>query len=260
MRIGGRSAAQIAKALFHGQHYVAFFRSFGVYTTPVKYLLNYLFSTGTYPAQIVLKGGFEKIVATLYSPHDLLTVNEIFCRHDYPCDGKPKRIIDIGSNIGISALYFLSRNPETKVVLYEPNPVNLEKLRKNLSGHTDRVIIHEEAVADQHGILEFGIEETGRYGGLKTQNEKKIKVNCIHIDEVLSEALKDNDRIDILKVDTEGSEIDTLNALSEKYLPKIENIYFEEGIEERIALINKRLFETHQLSNKGNSYYLKKKT
>ena len=260
MEIGGRSVKKVCKALLQGQHYTALFRSFFVYTKPLRYLKNYLFSSGSYPTQITLKGGYKKIIATLYTPHDLLTVNEIFCRNDYPCDNKPKFIVDIGSNIGISALYFLSRNPETSMHLYEPNPSNLEKLRNNLSEYMTRVVIHEEAVADEHAVLEFGIEETGRYGGLKSQTDKKIRVNCIHINEVLGEVLTDNDGIDILKLDTEGSEIDTLNAISKDYLLQIANIYFEEGVQERIALLNPSLFESHQMSNKGNSYYLTRRT
>jgi FkbM family methyltransferase len=256
MEIGGRSVKKVVKALFQGQHYTAFLRSFLVYTNPFKQLKNYLLSTGTYPSQITLKSGYENVHATLFGPHDLLTVNEIFCRHDYPCDKRPKFIVDIGSNIGISALYFLSRNPQTKMHLFEPNPSNLVKLRINLAGHDARVVIHEDAVADENAVLEFGIEETGRYGGLKSPTQEKIKVNCVHINDVLSKLLKENNVIDILKLDTEGSEIDTLNAISPQHLTQIENIYFEEGIEERIDLLSPSLFESHRLSRKGNSYYL----
>ena len=259
MEIGGRSVKKVVKALFQGQHYTALLRSFLVYAKPFKQLKNYLFSTGTYPTQITLKSGYEKVNTTLYGPHDLLTVNEIFCRHDYPCDNRPKLIVDIGSNIGISALYFLSRNPETKMHLYEPNPSNLVKLRSNLTRYGARIVIHEDAVADENATLEFGIEETGRYGGLKSPIEEKIKVNCVHINDVLSKILKSDNVIDILKLDTEGSEIDTLNAISNPYLEQIENIYFEEGIEERLKLLNASLFDSHILSNKGNSYYLTKK-
>jgi len=142
--------------------------------------------------------------------------------------------------------------------LFEPNPSNLDKLRTNLSGFESRITIHEDAVSDESGMLEFGIEETGRYGGLKSPIEKKIQVNCVHINVALSDIFKENEEIDLLKLDTEGSEIDTLNALSEEHLKRIINIYFEEGIEERLNLLSPTLLDSHQLSRKGNSYYLKR--
>ena len=43
--------------------------------------------------------------------------------------------VDFGSNIGISALYFLTRNPSVQVYLFEPVPSNIERLRENLKGY-----------------------------------------------------------------------------------------------------------------------------
>jgi len=44
---------------------------------------------------------------------------EIFCRLDYLAKTDIKVVVDIGSNIGISALYFLSRNKQAKCYLFE---------------------------------------------------------------------------------------------------------------------------------------------
>ena len=61
---------------------------------------------------------------TLYSCHDILTVNEIFCRNDYPASQDLRVVVDIGSNIGISAAYFLTRNNQVRCYLFEPDPKN----------------------------------------------------------------------------------------------------------------------------------------
>ena len=60
-------------------------------------------------------------------------------------------VVDIGSNIGISALYFLTRNPDCRVWLYEPVPRNVERLRANLAGYEDRYTLREAAVAPAAG-------------------------------------------------------------------------------------------------------------
>ncbi len=39
-------------------------------------------------------------------------------------------VVDFGSNIGISALYFLTRNQDIKVYLFEPVPQNILRLKK----------------------------------------------------------------------------------------------------------------------------------
>ena len=47
-------------------------------------------------------------------------------------------VIDIGPNIGISPLYFLTRSHTTHCELHEPDPNNLAKLLENLKGYEDR--------------------------------------------------------------------------------------------------------------------------
>ena len=71
------------------------------------------------------------------------TVNEVFCRQDYGADASIRAVVDVGSNIGISALYFLTRSPDCRAWLYEPVPRNVERLRGNLAGYEDRYALRE---------------------------------------------------------------------------------------------------------------------
>ena len=163
----------------------------------------------------------------MYSHHDLLTVNEIFCRQDYPADESIQVVVDLGSNIGISALYFLSRNTFSKCYLYEPDPRNIEKLNKTLSGFEDRYKLFENAVSSSAGEFEFGIEETGRYGGLGVKTKQCIKVTCLEINSVLDDILKTEKAVEILKIDTEGVEVATVTSISKAYLKRVKRIYLE---------------------------------
>lgn len=136
-------------------------------------------------------------------------------------------VVDLGANIGISALYFLTRNNTSKCILYEPNPKNIQRLRQNLKGFENRYELIESAVSDQAGEFDFGIESTGRYGGIGLKREETIVVPCLHINDVLRNALNDILKIDILKIDTEGVEIQTVNAIEPELLSYISTIYLE---------------------------------
>jgi FkbM family methyltransferase len=87
--------------------------------------------------------------------------------------------------------------------------------------------LQEKAVSYESGQLEFGIEPTGRYGGIGVATEKSITVDCIEINEVLKSILLQEDHIDILKIDTEGVEIRTVEAIDKELLKRINKIYLE---------------------------------
>ena len=188
---------------------------------------KYLFGHGTYPCQIKVKTPIGIIFITAFNSHDLLTINEIFFRKDYLVRQDIEVVADIGSNIGISALYFLTQNPRVKCYLFEPNPSNVEKLKQNLKGFEDRYVLQTYAVSDVSGTFDFGIESTGRYGSLEQHLGQTIKVDCKDINSVLQLIINREKKIDLLKIDTEGSEIKTLRAINEEYLKDIKMICSE---------------------------------
>lgn len=191
-------------------------------------LARYLSGKGEYPATVPIRTPAGLIRPKLYSYYDLLTLNEIFFREDYSAKRSDRVIVDIGSNIGISALYFLTQSPTSHCYLFEPDPRNVERLKENLGGFTERVTLSDSAVADQTGIVRFGLDVTsGRYGGINVDFGNFTTVQCLHINQVLSNVLTERPHIDILKIDTEGAEIPTVAAIDEMYLPKIRKIYIE---------------------------------
>jgi FkbM family methyltransferase len=146
----------------------------------------------------------------LTSRHDLLTVAEIFCRGDYdPVAGR--NVVDIGANIGIASLYFLTRDSDVTVTCFEPNPINVERLRRTLSGFEDRYRVEQVAVAVESGTGRFRAEDTGRYGRLDPSGD--LEVDTVGIGEALRSIAAQKGRIDLLKIDTEGSEPELVAAL-----------------------------------------------
>lgn len=227
MMIGKRKVSEYTEAAFQPQHYRALFNMWRRYPRFWDNTWRYFSGKGDYPCDIEVRTPVGTVSIRLYSYHDLLTVNEIFCREDYRAGPELRFVVDVGSNIGISALYFLTRNATSRVHLYEPVPANVAKLRDNLAGLEERYALQEVAVADTAGPVSFGVEPTGRYGGIGVQTQETLTVDCLAIDDVLERALEETDEIDVLKIDTEGMEVRTVSAIRSDLLDRIGVIYFE---------------------------------
>jgi FkbM family methyltransferase len=196
------------------------------YGRPGATFLRYLFGGGEYPVRITLSTPIGARAVTLYHEHDLLTLNEIFCRRDYDSPGDAEVVADFGSNIGISALYFLTRNPSAHAYLFEPVPMNIERLRTNLAGFEGRYTLFPLAVGTTEGTVPFGCEPTGRYGGIGLQRETQITVQCRPANAVIDEILARHGRIDVLKVDIESLEREITFGLGER-ARRIRTIFVE---------------------------------
>jgi FkbM family methyltransferase len=225
--IGNRSFSKILTAAFQPQNYIAAINMARAYPDFPRNLYHYLSARGSYPSTVSIRTPSGLIAPTLYSHHDLLTVNEVFCRRDYAAPRGIRTVVDVGSNIGISALYFLTLNRFSRSYLYEPNPKNIQRLRHNLQGFESRYDLSPCAVSDIAGTFEFGVEPTGRYGALGLRTGTTIEVKCLSINEVLETALKERNFIDVLKVDIEGAEVPTVAAIDPSLLARIGLICLE---------------------------------
>ncbi len=142
-------------------------------------------------------------------------------------------IIDIGSHIGISILYFKNLYPNSKILGFEPNPISFEILKENIFNNgLDDVSIINKAVSSNNSSKDLYIDNSNNnwesnssllknsWNGL--ENTKKIRIQCTRLDRYTNSI----DRIDMLKIDTEGNEFDILNS-HKSILNKTENISVE---------------------------------
>jgi FkbM family methyltransferase len=225
--LGNRPLTTVAKAVFQVRHYRALKNCFLRYERPLDGLFRYLFAAGGYPVEVAIRTPVGVVRPVIYSYHDMLTVSEIFCREDYRCSEWIRTVVDFGSNIGISALYFLTRNRESFAYLFEPLPSNGERLLKNLHPFEGRYEFYPVAVALSDGEADFGFEETGRYGGLGLKGEKTIRVPCREVRSVLQDILEKCGEIDVLKIDIESLEEEILAAIPRDLLRRIRQIFVE---------------------------------
>jgi FkbM family methyltransferase len=225
----GRPSARLVAAPFRRDHYRAVAGIYRTFEQPGQALRRYVLDDGAYPWAPTLRTPLGARQVTLYSSHDLRTVNEVFCRRDYG-DGGSKVVVDLGANIGISALFFLTRRVDATVYCYEPDPRNATRLRSNLERFANRYCLTEAAVSVSSGRAAFVQEQTGRYSGLaefSTRTGIEIEVECREIGKVLGEVLAIEDHIDLLKIDTEGNEAELVAAIPAEQLTLIREIYWE---------------------------------
>lgn len=246
MQIAGRNIGTVAKSVLERRHYTAARNMLRRYKHPARMFVRYLTGTGTYPCTVQVRTPLSWLELRLYTPHDLLTVNEIFCRDDYYADAADKIIVDFGSNIGISAAYFLTRNPEAVAYLFEPLPSNIAKLRTNLSEFENRYVLEEVAVGPEDGEVQFGWEETGRYGGVNATFGNSLTVMCKNSKKVLQDIVVKHGHIDILKVDIETLEEAVVNDIPVELARNINKIYVE------FVFQSNPLAETHTLAQYGD--------
>ncbi len=157
----------------------------------------------------------------------LHSVQEIFIEEVYSFISKKDNptIIDCGSNIGLSIIYFKNRFPKARVIGFEPDRNIYALLKSNINScNFSDVEIYNAAVWTENTELNFFSE--GSLAGSTTinyveDNNKKYRVNAID----LKEFLRLNE-VDFLKIDIEGAE-NTLMPDIEQLIGKIPFIFLE---------------------------------
>jgi FkbM family methyltransferase len=227
--IAGRPPEVILRTLTDPNHPAGLLRGLKAYTDPVRVLARYATAAGAYPYTATVRTPIGPRGVLCRSWHDLVTVHEVFARGDYRVHGAPtpRTMIDLGANIGIVALWVLAGRPDAQVHCVEPVPENVAGLRHLLGEFSSRWTLDETAVSTENGETEFGVEPTGRYGGIGVDTGATIRVPTRALGDVLEEQLSSWGEVDLLKVDVEGLETDLLRSLDPSHLRRINSIAME---------------------------------
>ena len=119
--------------------------------------------------------------------------------------GGVRVIVDLGANIGLTALSLKARYPQARVVCVEPHPENASLLRHNLQCLGDSATIMEAAVSNTTGAIQLALA-TEHYNASTVRTEAKtVTVSALTMEEIMRHA--DISTIDILKMDIEGAEL-----------------------------------------------------
>ncbi|MBU6399061.1 MAG: FkbM family methyltransferase [Verrucomicrobia bacterium] len=141
---------------------------------------------------------------------DLLVLEQVFVEHEYAAAGIAPEgiefILDLGSNIGLTALWWACRHPAARMILVEPDPDNFALLQQNTAPFKDRCLLVNAAVSHTSGRTRFFRAER-EYGHsiLRTADcVSEIEVQTLTLNALLD--LAGFPRLDLLKMDIEGAE------------------------------------------------------
>jgi len=140
---------------------------------------------------------------------------EIFLHHEYYFLTASQRplIIDCGSNIGLSILYFTLMYPHSRIIAFEPDQDSFCCLRSNIGqNQLHSVEIHMKAVSGDEGTIDFYYDKLNPGSLLMSTIHERMprdtrQVDAVHLSRYITE------EVEFLKMDVEGAELGVINEL-----------------------------------------------
>ncbi len=155
-------------------------------------------------------------------------------------------MVDCGANAGLMGLLALHYR-SARVLFIEAHPRLQETVEENirLNGFGDRATMLRWAASDAEGEAQFYLNEThDGLHSLAVQTGQSVKVRTRRLETLFTEGIVE--RIDFLKVDTEGHDFAVLTGLGEHLSPaRVPRVYVETGaaLEPIAALMHARGYE-----------------
>lgn len=178
---------------------------------------------------LCLSNNTEPIINSYFTdPFDCVGSSYIDFFYGKLCDGMNMNgvVVDAGANVGFFTLY-AKINGAKRIYSIEPDPSAFYYLQKNYQ--TDDNIIPIQRVLDTHvGKTIFNINPVDSVGSGEmlstfTSDFIKSEIDTINIDSILSV----EDRINLLKLDIEGSEYRVINEINSEHFNRIDQIFIE---------------------------------
>jgi FkbM family methyltransferase len=187
---------------------------------------------GSTPQLVLLRvKGVGHPLALRLRSSDMPTLRKVLieCEYELPVPSQPKTILDAGANVGFSAVYFANRFPDAKIVAIEPERANFEILERNVAPFRNVTCLRNALVGASRtvSIVDAGVG----FWGFQAAGSNDVMQRPV-VDEVEGITVRDVmrrfswDRIDLLKVDIEGSEIEVFET-AQDWIDGIEIIVVE---------------------------------
>lgn len=164
---------------------------------------------------------------------DIEVFRQVFVEDEYAClrDLKDVRfILDLGANVGYSSAYFLSCFPTAHLIAVEPDEHNLEICRFNLRPYSERTRVLCGAVWDRQTRLclsraKFRDGREWATQVIPPASGASGDVQAWDIGSLIDMA--ERTKVDLLKIDIEGSELAVFSGDACSWLPRVRNLCIE---------------------------------
>ena len=143
--------------------------------------------------------------------------------YEFKTDTETPRILDIGSNVGLSLLFFKHRYPNCNLSGFEPDPNVFKTAQHNINslGLSD-IDLHQKAAWIEDTSLSFHAEgaDGGHIESTGSTTGESFTVDACDLRSFLQEP------VDLLKMDIEGAEVDVLMHCVNELL-NVSNLFVE---------------------------------
>jgi FkbH-like protein/FkbM family methyltransferase len=214
----------------------------------------------------LLPNGLEIVHLNQYETdylYEEIFENECYLKHDV---GLPEgaTVVDIGANIGLFSLFVMSRCRNPRIYAFEPAPVAYDLLKANCDAYGSCAQAFNFGVSDRQGTAAFTFYENSSvfssFHSGEAEDGKAIRAvvrNMLKAESVadesaqeyvheltrdrlrhsihqcrlttVSDIIRENqiERIDLLKIDAEKSELDIIRGIADSDWPKIDQMVVE---------------------------------
>jgi FkbM family methyltransferase len=169
--------------------------------------------------------------------HDIRVLNEVWLDRIYEPTPefrvrKGWTVLDLGGHKGSFAVQSALTDPTTRVHVLEPEPENLDYLRKNVAlNQLGNVTVHAAAVSATSGeaVLHVGGRRGSGTNSLLREHVAgyegaSVSVRTERLDDLVAAV---GGRVDLMKMDVEGAEYEVLHGVSAETLRAIRRIVLE---------------------------------
>lgn len=165
------------------------------------------------------------------STSDMIMIYEILLKKNYdaeywlPQEIEPEIILDIGGNIGITSIYLANRFPNAQIYTFEPVPQNFEILKKNAKPYKN-IHVFNVGLGKEDGTFDIYMSsDSENFGGASLNSDFEVdstsKTTCTIRDINIMLFELEINKIDLIKIDTEGAEFDILKNLQKEKLEQV---------------------------------------
>jgi FkbM family methyltransferase len=141
-----------------------------------------------------------------------------------------KTVIDIGANIADSSIYFAVRGAK-KVIGLEPFPKNYEMAKRNVESNnlSDKITLLLAGCGAKRGFVTISAYDNNKswVGSTVKNSSQGFKVPMLTLEDILKQNNLQNGELNILKMDCEGCEYESILLASKDVLRSFSHIQIE---------------------------------